>query len=250
MYIKINQQNIYFQKIGKGKDLIMLHGWGLDVSTFWPVADLLKNHFTVWLLDLPGHGRSDLPKRAFGVADFARLVEDFIKINNIKKPVLLGHSFGGRVIIKMASSKHAKILDKIILEDSAGISQRNKLKNTFFLILAKLAKYGLPNFFNFKNFIRVKIYKSLESDYKDIGYLKETFKLSITEDLTEGLKKINLPALILWGEKDRSTPLRDGLKMYQLIKNSRLVVLEGVGHAPHIKTPELFTCYIKDFGNN
>ena len=61
MYSRIKGLNIYFQKIGKGENLIMLHGWGQDVSTFWGIVVFLKDKYTVYLIDLPGFGRSDLP---------------------------------------------------------------------------------------------------------------------------------------------------------------------------------------------
>ena len=65
MYIPLNNHNIYYQRLGQGPDLIMLHGWGNDVSSFWGVTDFLKDDFTLWLIDLPGFGRSDIPKNPF-----------------------------------------------------------------------------------------------------------------------------------------------------------------------------------------
>ncbi len=246
MYTSINNQNIYFQKVGQGKDLILLHGWGLDASSFWPVVDLLKDQFTLWILDLPGHGRSDIPKSAFTITDYKNTVMKFIKELKIQKPIILGHSFGGRVTIKLAS-ENPKILDKIILEDSAGISQKSGIQNELLKVLARGVKHLIPNIFNLKELLRLKLYKTLKSDYLDTGLLKETFKKSINEDLTEDLKKISTEALIIWGENDQTTPLEDGKRMYQLIKNSKLVILEGVGHAPHISDPERFALYVKDF---
>lgn len=246
MYTKIGDLNIYYQKAGYGKDLIMLHGWGLDSSSFWPDVDLLKDTFTLWLLDLPGHGRSDTPSKTFTITDYKNIIEQFIKRQKIKKPAVLGHSFGGRIAIKLASAS-PQLLEKIILEDSAGISAKSGVKNTLFQIIAKLVKYLIPNIFNLKELLKIKVYKILKSDYKDTGALKETFKKSIREDLTEDLKKIPLEALIIWGEKDKTTPLKDGKSMYQLIKNSKLLVMEETGHASHITDPERFSYYVKDF---
>ena len=79
MYAKLNNQSIYFQKLGEGKDLIMLHGWKQDVSTFHNVSEILKQHFTLWLIDLPGFGRSENPKKDFKVQDYAEIIKEFIK---------------------------------------------------------------------------------------------------------------------------------------------------------------------------
>src|SRR3989344_7528691 len=102
MYITLNDQNIYYQKIGQGKNLIMLHGWKQDVSTFHNVGDILKENFTVWLIDLPGFGRSESPKKAFTVSDYSKIIAEFIKEQKINKPHLLGHSVGGNIAIKFA----------------------------------------------------------------------------------------------------------------------------------------------------
>lgn len=245
MYTTINNQKIYFQKVGEGKDLILLHGWGVDVSSFWPSVEVLKDHFTLWLIDLPGMGRSDPPKKDWAILDYAKLVEEFILEQKIKKPILLGHSFGGRITIKLAA-KSPHILGKIILEDSAGLSRNKGIKNSLLKIITKITKYLIPNIFNIRELIRIKIYQALKSDYQH-GALRETFLKTIQEDLSNDCKKIALDTLIIWGEKDQSTPLKDGKRMYQLIKNSKLAILEGVGHTPHIKDPERFSYYVKDF---
>jgi len=245
MYTTIKNQQVYFQKVGLGKDLVLLHGWGTDVSSFWPSIEVLKNHFTIWLIDLPGMGRSQPPKKSWTISDYARLVEEFILQQKIKKPILLGHSFGGRITIKLASL-NPKILGKIILEDSAGLSRKKGIKNTLLKIFTKITKYLIPDIFNLRERVKIRIYQILKSDYKR-GALRETFLKTIQEDLSSDCQKISLDTLIIWGEEDQSTPLKDGKRMYQLIKNSKLAILEGVGHTPHIKDPERFSYYVKDF---
>lgn len=246
MYTQIGDQNIYYQKVGSGKNLVLIHGWGTDVSTFWPLVDLVKDKFTLWLVDLPGFGRSDLPKKVFTVSDYAKIVAGFIKKNNIEKPVLFGHSYGGKVAIKLAGL-YPNLLDKLILEGSSGI----KPQKTFFQILvyplAKVAHFLLPDIFHLRSRVRQKLYKKLESDYADAGAMKETFLKTHAEDITPDLAGIKTQTLVIWGEKDRAVPLRYGKKIYQLIKNSKLIILEDTGHFPHIKLPERIASYVKDF---
>lgn len=246
MYSTINGQNLYFQKVGKGRDLILIHGWGADVSTFWPMIDFLKDNFTLWLIDLPGFGRSDLPKKQFTISDFAETIARFIKNNHIKKPMVLGHSYGGKVAIKLASL-YPNSIDKLILEGSSGIKSQKTLFQILIFPVAKIAHFLLPDIFNTRSKIRNKLYKKLESDYKDAGNMKDIFLNTLKEDLTEDLSKITAETLLIWGERDRAVPLRYGKKMYQLIKNSKLVVLEDIGHFPHTKDPERMAYYVKDF---
>lgn len=248
MYIKLSDLSVYYQEIGRGKDLILLHGWKQDVSTFWGLVDLLKTDFRVYLIDLPGFGRSDSPQKEFTVSDYSKIVQDFIKTKKIKKPILLGHSLGGRIAIKLAS-ENPQLISKLILEDSAGIKPKKDFFKFVIYFLAKLFRYFIPNAFNFKNKIRYLFYKKLETDYIDAGALTDTLKNILEEDLTDDLRKIRVETLLIWGEKDptQEASLRNGKKMYQLIENSRIEIFDDVGHFPHLEKPERFAYYVKDF---
>ncbi len=248
MYLQIKDLNIYFQKTGKGKVLIMLHGWGLDVSTFWGVVELLKDKYTIYLIDLPGFGRSSLPKNAYAVSDYAEIIKEFISKEKLEKPIILGHSFGGRIAIKL-TSKYPELVDKLILEDAAGIKPRRDLLKPVFYIGSGIFKYLMPNIFNLKERIRYKFYSSLESDYLNAGVLKDTLTNILAEDLTPDLKKIDTETLLIWGEKDATgeASLENGKKMYRFIKNSRIEIIDDAGHSPHLDKPERFAYYVKDF---
>ena len=248
MYLNISNQNIYYQKIGKGRNLIMLHGWKNDVSSFWEITQLLKDQFTIWLIDLPGFGRSENPKRDFRVIDYAEIIKGFISLLKIKKPILLGHSMGGRITIKLAV-KYPDLLSKIILESSAGIRPKTDTLKLILYILTKLFKYLIPNVFNLREKIRIGFYKKIQSDYLTAGSLKHIFTNVSNEDLTKDLPKIKLETLLIWGEKDptKETSLKNGKKIYQLIENSKMAIFENVGHFPHLENPERFAYYVKDF---
>lgn len=246
MYTKVNNLNIYFQKVGKGRDLIMLHGWGLNSSTFWPSVDFLKENLTLWILDLPGFGKSDAPQKAFDTSDYAEILAEFIRINKIKKPSILGHSFGGKISIRIAS-KYEDLIDKLILVGASGIKRIPSFRKVFIYPLAKIVHHLVPDIFNLKTIIRKKFYRKIESDYENAGLMKDTLLKTIGEDLTEQLKKIKNETLIIWGDEDKAVPLRYGKKMYQLIENSKLIVIEGKGHFLHVHDPERFTYYVKDF---
>ncbi|OGE26268.1 hypothetical protein A3C26_03705 [Candidatus Daviesbacteria bacterium RIFCSPHIGHO2_02_FULL_39_12] len=246
MYQKIGSQNIYYQKLGKGKNLILLHGWGHDVSSFWGLTDLLKGQFTIWLIDLPGFGRSELPKKAFDTKDYAQILSGFIKKNDIKNSIVLGHSFGGKVAIRLAGH-YPKLINKLILIGSSGIKPDPSIKRLLIYPLAKIIHFFVPDIFNLKTQIRKKFYRRIESDYEDAGLMKTSLIRTLNEDLTSDLSHIKAETLIIWGGEDRAVPLKYGKRMYQLIKNSNLVVLEEMGHYLHIHDPERVAYYVKDF---
>lgn len=224
----------------------MLHGWKQDVSTFHSVAEELKENFTLWLIDLPGFGRSENPKRDFKVEDYAEIIKEFIKENKLGKPNLLGHSLGGRVGIKLAA-KNPELLNKLILESSAGIKHEHDLLRLTGFALAKIFNLVIPNIGNFKKSLKHKFYKQVGSDYDDAKELKATFVNIINEDLTPDLPKIKTQTLVIGGELDTSVPPRDQKKMYRKIPNSKLEILEKVAHFPHLENPKMFLYYVKDF---
>lgn len=250
MYITLNNQEIYYQKLGSGNDLILLHGWKQDVSSFHNISEILKKHFTLWLIDLPGFGRSENPKQDFTVEDYANLVYEFIKANKISKPILLGHSVGGRIGIVL-SAKYPESISKLILEDSAGIRPKKGLISFLIYSLAKTFRFLVPNIFGIKNLLRYKFYKSRESDYLTAGKLKGTLTNILKEDLSVYLSKIKNPTLIIWGSNDpnqESSP-RNARIMYKKIPFSKLEFIEGAGHFPHLTHPQEFLYYVIDFAS-
>lgn len=246
MYTTINNQSIYYQKLGSGKDLIMLHGWKQDVSTFHNVAEELKKHFTLYLIDLPGFGRSENPKIPFFVSDYAEIVKEFIKNQKLKQPSLLGHSVGGNIALKFAS-ENGEFIDKLILESSSGIRPKKTFLKYILYLNAKIFKYLVPNFFNLKLKIRKWLYWRLESDYLNAGSLKNTLTNILNEDLTSDLSKIKNTTLMIWGENDEQVKLQYGRMLYKLIPNSKLVILQNTAHFPHIENPRMFLYYVIDF---
>ncbi len=246
MYCCSDHHNIYYQVIGQGQDLIMLHGWGQDVSTFWNITDLLSDTFRIWLIDLPGFGRSQLVDYNMRVLDYANIVRDFISCQKINHPIILGHSFGGRVAIKLAA-RYPNFVSKLIIEDVPTRQIQQPFRKLFLYVTAKAIKYFVPDLANFKTRIRRKFYRKIGSDYSDSGLLRETFLNVVNEDLTDDVRVMSAQTLLLWGERDKAVPLNEGISIYQLARNARIEVLEGVGHFPHLENPKLFSYYVKDF---
>jgi len=248
MYITINNQNIYYQKLGQGKDLIMLHGWKQDVSTFHNVTEELKKHFTLWLIDLPGFGRSEAPKNAYTIGDYADIISEFIKQNKINKPHLLGHSVGGNISIKLTSA-NGHLIDKLVLESSSGIRPNRGIWKILIYPLAKAFRYLVPNVFHLKDRIRRLLYWKLEADYINAGGLKNTLTNILNEDLISLLPKIKNETLLLWGANDQQVKVKYSRIMYRKIPNSRLEILDYVAHFPHLENPNKFMYFVKDFLN-
>ena len=118
--------------------VVFLHGWRSEAAVWRPVMDRLGRRYRQFALDLPGFGKSEKPKHIFTLVDYATVVLGFIKKMELKKIVVVGHSFGGRVVIKL-SALEPDIVEKLILVDSAGFRLHGK-RNAVLRIVAKMLK--------------------------------------------------------------------------------------------------------------
>lgn len=226
----------YFYPAKGAKTVLFLHGWRSDGSVWNDIAKKLHTEkYSVYALDLPGFGGSPIPKTSFTVSEYVDTVIGFMEKMNMRNVVLIGHSFGGRIAIKLASS-HPKQVKKLVLVDSACFTNPSKQRMKY---AAKLVK---PLFsFSFMQGLRSKIYSVLgASDYLATPFLRKTLVNVIEEDLSESLPHINSPTLLIWGEDDRETPLSGGKKIADQIRGSRLEILSGAGHYSFLDKPSEF----------
>ena len=125
MYFESNGISIYYEKHGNGeKNILILPGWGNTRNTFYNIINNLKDEFSVYIIDYPGFGNSKILEKELNIYDYAFLINSFIKKLNIDNPVIIAHSFGGR-ITAILQGYYKLNLKKIILIDVAGIKRRN-----------------------------------------------------------------------------------------------------------------------------
>jgi len=248
MIIQINDLNLNYEATGSGRPVILLHGWGGGISSFAPVQEHLRPNFTVYSLDLPGFGQSDPPPVSWDTQDYADCVAGFMEKLSIERPILIGHSFGGRLSIRLGAKGLAS---KIVLVDSAGLKPRRPLSYYIKVYSYKIAKkvLALPGLRRWQSGVLDWFRgKSGSEDYRQTsGVMRETFVRVVNEDLKELLPQINAPTLLVWGSLDTATPLRDGKMMEKLIPDAGLAVLEGAGHFSYLERLPRFLRIIDSF---
>ena len=233
------------------KTIIILPGWGDTRKTFTYLIEQLKENFTIYIMDYPGFGNSPFPNHNLTIYDYTNIIRDFINEKQIKKPIIIAHSFGGRIAILLAGYYKEEI-EKLILMDTAGIKRRKSLflwvKEKIYKLLKQIKKI-LPK--KMKEIYHSKLLNIFgSSDYKALPKeMYETFKQVIKEDLKYYLPYIEPETLILWGEKDKSTPLKDGKLLNQKIKNSALITYPEATHYSYLEYPLLTYNIIEKFLN-
>jgi len=227
-----------YMRGGKGKTLVLLHGWGDSSVGLKPLFDVLSKNYDVIALDLPGFGGTQLPPKAWGLDDYTTFVHDFLaKIGANEIYGFLGHSNGGAIAIRGLANGTFKA-EKLILLASAGIRNQYKGRNHVLRILAKTAKLAtkpLPK--AVQNKLRRKTYQTIGSDMLVAENLQETFKRVVADDVRTDAAQLNLPVLLVYGEQDEATPVWYGQQYHELMTDSTLEILPGAGHFVHLDRP-------------
>lgn len=231
----VNGLKINYEEKGEGDLIVLLHGWGSNITLFANMMELLSKKYKVVAMDMPGFGKSEEPKEVWDVSSYVQFVIDFLKDYDTKEVMLLGHSFGGRVIIKMHSRNDLPFkVTKVILVDSAGIMPPKSNKKTWRTRYYKMGKTVLS-----WGIVKKLFPDALENFRKKMGsadyaaaspMMRQVMVKVVNEDLEPYLPNIKAPTLLVWGVNDTATPLSDGEKMEKLIPDAGLVKLENAGH--------------------
>lgn len=195
---------------------VFLHGWGQNGECFNSAAKKIGGS---WLtVDFPPFGKSEEPQN-WTLFSYANMVLSLLEHLDIEKCNLIGHSFGGRIAILIASLR-PNVVKKLMLIDSAGIKPKRKFSYYFYVFSYKLLKF--LGYFP-KN--------SGSRDYCNLSQnMKATFVSIVNTHLEEYCLQIDSPTVIVFGERDNETPIYMAKKLHKLIKNSKLYIIDGAGH--------------------
>jgi pimeloyl-ACP methyl ester carboxylesterase len=218
------------------RTFIFLHGWRSESAAWFPLINELKADDAAYCIDLPGFGKSESPKNDYTVSDYATIVSVFIRKLQLRNIILIGHSFGGRVSIKFGAD-NPDFLNGMVLCDSSGFTNKTTVKNVT-NIIAKILK---PIFvFQPLTGFKKTLYRMIGAeDYVATPHLKGTFLNVVNENLSEDMRRLKMPVLLLWGDQDKETPLSAAYRMHNLIPKNMLMVIKNAGHFPFLdKTKE------------
>lgn len=241
MYTEINGINIHYIDEGEGAPLLFLHGWGSSIDVWVHIINHLKakGKYRIIALDFPGCGKSPLPEKPLVLDDYTNLLVGFCRYLNIEKPIIFGHSNGGRVTLS-ALGQGLISAEKVVLFGSAGIKSKD-IKKSIKIFSFKTAKFflTLPIIKNYTEETLNKTRKHFGSgDYNSAPeVMRKTLVSLVNTDISHLLPNISCSTLLIWGSNDTATPLKDGKKMESLIPDAGLCVLDGCSHFSFLERP-------------
>lgn len=223
MEIKIDNLNINYIQYGEGSDILLLHGWGQNIEMMKFLGDNFADNHRITILDFPGFGESDEPLSPWTIKDYSLLIEKLVKELDIKKPVVMGHSFGGRVAIYYSSNNP---IEKLVLFGSPCIRKDKELPLSVKILKGIKKLPGMDKLGEYmKQYIGSRDYKAASP------IMRQTLVNVVNEDLTPYAMQIEEPTLLIWGQDDTEAPVSDAKELEQIMNDAALIVLPGTHYA-------------------
>lgn len=258
MFVEVAGLRIAYERVGEGPPVFLLHGYVGDAVTTWRhQLDNLSDEFTVIAWDNPGSGRSADPPESFSLADFADCLAGFIRAVGVEPAHVIGLSFGGGLSLQLYD-QHPSIPRSLVLADTyagwKGSLPEEEVVRRLDQVL-KLADRPPDEFAAvvaptmFSSSIQDEILTSFAANiaqFHPVG-LRAMAQSFAEADLRAVLPRIDVPTLLLYGDKDVRAPLSVAHEIHEAIYGSKLVIFPGVGHVSSVEAPERFTEEVRWF---
>lgn len=252
MVKKIDEIPVNYIDEGEGEVVLLLHGWGANITLYQGIIDTLKQSRRVIALDMPGFGKTPEPSVPWCVDDYVDFVLHFIDTFSLKNLSVVVHSFGGRVFFKMNARENLPFsIDRAVLIDSAGILPKKSFGQKVSLRCYKIGRAFMSTkvmHFLYPDAVDNMRRRRGSSDYNSATPLmRATLVKVVNEDLEPLIHLVKCPTLLIWGDLDTATPILDAKRMEELIADAGLVVCEGAGHFSFAEQPAKVNGALKSF---
>jgi pimeloyl-ACP methyl ester carboxylesterase len=209
--------------------LIWAHGWGHTHQALLPLAQAMRPTADSWLVDLPGFGATPIPPFAWGTADYADAMAEWLATLPAARRIWVGHSFGCRVGLQLAA-RHPQAVEALFLIAAAGLPPHRSLttkakrlpKHIAFRVMRRLTPEGPA-----RDRLRERFGGS---DYRNAGAMRPVLVRAVNEDLSEVARAVRCPTVLVHGDGDSESPPEIAERFHALIPGSRLHMLRGFDH--------------------
>jgi pimeloyl-ACP methyl ester carboxylesterase len=269
-HVSIHGHDMAYRMEGSGPALLLLHGIAGSSRTWRDVIPPLTDRFTVIAPDLIGHGESEKPVGDYSLGAFASGIRDLLEVLDVDRATVVGQSFGGGVAMQLAY-QHPERCERLVLVDSGGLGR--EVNWMLRLMTMPGSEYVMPVIF--PGFVRDwgdSLFRTINNRGIRLGRLTEmwsayaslaeadnrqAFARTIRSVVDPGGQSVSamdrlylaspMPTLIVWGDRDDIIPVSHAYSAHEAMPDSRLVIIEGVGHFPQIEAPEQFVDALVDF---
>jgi pimeloyl-ACP methyl ester carboxylesterase len=260
---------LHYVQYGTGRPVIALHGFGQTAYSWRHLVAALQNGLALYVFDLRGCGESEKPRdERYSLPMQAAQICAFIRHFDLQNVTLVGHSMGGGVALLAALALMRDQYDRLhslVLIDGLVLAQGQPLfmrvaRNP---VLGPLMMSCLPPRFMIRFVLWQAFYDRHKIDDRIVAAyainlatdearyaLAQTARQIIPPDLDAIVRRyeeISVPTLIIWGERDRIVPLRNGHALHAKIRSSSMTVIPSCGHIPHEERPDVTIPEILDF---
>jgi len=269
-HISIHGYDLGYRYAGHGPVLLLLHGIAGSSRTWVPAMKLLKDDYTVLAPDFFGHGKSAKPLGDYSLGNHASTVRDLLHVLGIERVTVVGQSFGGGVAMQFAY-QFPEHCERLVLVDAGGLGR--EVNWILRLTTLPAAEYVMPVLFpgfvrnwgdSIARFLDARGIHNAEAaeiwrSYKSLTEAENrpAFLRTMRSVIDAGGQSVSatdrlylaahIPTLIVWGERDRLIPVHHAYTAHETMPNSRLEIMERVGHFPHVEEPRRFVDILMDF---
>lgn len=225
--------NISYIEEGSGDVILFLHGWGQNKEMMYPLIDELKEKYKCVIVDLPGFGESEF-NDSKDISEYVEALRVFLEKLNLLPKYIVGHSFGGKVAFEYYLKY--KDIERIVIIASPLLKPRRTIKYYGKVLLHKIKKkFGIFSV------------EGGSKDYKACSKrMKSFFVKVVNTHYNKQVKNIDIPFLLLWGNKDREVPIKRAKKLNKELNNSCLYIQNG-GHFAYLDNIEFTRLIIQSF---
>ena len=236
----IKDVKVNYIDYGEGKNtIVLLHGWGQNIEMMKPIGDRFKKNSRIIIVDLPGFGMSDEPNSIWTLNDYVEGIKDLLDSLEVSNPILIGHSFGGKISLVYASKYK---VEKLVLFGSPFKKEIKKLS-----LKTKILKFlkKVPVINKLEGFAKKHIGST---DYRQASeVMRKILVEHVNLDIEEEVKKIKCPTLMIWGTMDQEVPVERAYELEKLIEDAGVVVYEGCSHYAYLERLEQTISVLKSF---
>ncbi len=269
-HVRIHGEDVAYRRGGRGPVLLLLHGMAGSSSTWIAAMRLLQQDYTVLAPDFLGHGKSAKPLTDYSLGNHASGIRDFLHVLDIERATVVGQSFGGGVALQFAY-QFPEHCERLGLVDAGGLGR--EVSVLLRLLTLPGIEYAMPVLFpSFARGWGDSVVKFLGD--RGVRHARATEMWRAYRSLTEHENRqafvrtmravidpggqsvsatsrlylaAHMPTLIVWGDQDKIIPVAHAYQAHEAIPNSRLEIMPGVGHFPHVEEPVRFVEILRDF---